>query len=104
MRLLESALAEVPAVIGWLKPIVLFPVQACTGLSAEQIEAILAHELAHIKRYDYVINCLQVVIETLLFYHPVVWWLSRAIRREREQCCDDAAVSLSATGSSMRGP
>ena len=94
VRLLQSALAEVPAVIGWLKPVVLLPARACTGLSAEQIEAILAHELAHIKRCDYVINCLQVVIETLLFYHPAVWWMSRAIRYEREQCCDDAAVSL----------
>jgi WD40 repeat protein/beta-lactamase regulating signal transducer with metallopeptidase domain len=94
VRLLQSALAEIPAVIGWLKPVVLLPARACTGLSVEQIEAILAHELAHIKRCDYVINCLQVVIETLLFYHPAVWWLSRAIRCEREQCCDDVAVSL----------
>ncbi len=92
--LLESALAEVPTVIGWLKPVVLLPARACTGLSAEQIEAILAHELAHVKRFDHVINFLQVVIETLLFYHPAVWWLSRAIRREREECCDDLAVSL----------
>ncbi|HZW33235.1 MAG TPA: M56 family metallopeptidase [Isosphaeraceae bacterium] len=94
VRLLESVLAEVPSVIGWLKPVVLLPVRACTGLSSEQIEAILAHELAHIQRCDYLINGLQVVIETLLFYHPVVWWVSRAIRREREQCCDDVAVSL----------
>ncbi len=94
VRLLESALAEIPAVIGCLKPIVLLPATACTGLPAEQVEAILAHELAHIKRCDYVINCIQVVIETLLFYHPMVWWLSRAIRCEREQCCDDVAVSL----------
>ena len=94
IRLLESALAEVPAVIGYLKPIILLPVQACTGLTAAQLEAILAHELAHIKRCDYAVNCVQVVIETLLFYHPAVWWMSRAIRRERERCCDDVAVSL----------
>ncbi len=94
VRFLESALAEVPAVIGCLKPIVLLPLQACTGLPAEQLEAILAHELAHIKRWDYAINCLQVMVETLLFYHPVVWWLSRSIRREREHCCDDLAVSM----------
>ena len=94
VRLLESALAEVPAVIGCLKPIILLPVQACTGLPAEQLEAILAHELAHIKRCDYAVNCVQVVVETLLFYHPAVWWMSRAIRRERERCCDDVAVSL----------
>jgi WD40 repeat protein/beta-lactamase regulating signal transducer with metallopeptidase domain len=94
VRLLESTLAELPAVIGCLRPIVLLPAQACMGLPAEQLEAILAHELAHIKRCDYAINCLQVVVETLLFYHPAVWWLSQAIRREREQCCDDIAVSL----------
>ncbi len=94
VRLLESALAEIPTVIGWLKPVVLLPARACTGLSTEQIEAILAHELAHIKRCDYAINGVQVVIETLLFYHPVVWWISSGIRREREQCCDDVAVAL----------
>jgi WD40 repeat protein/beta-lactamase regulating signal transducer with metallopeptidase domain len=94
VRLLESALAEVPTVMGWLKPVVLLPARACTGLPADQIEAILAHELAHVKRFDYVINGLQVLVETLLFYHPVVWWLSGAIRREREQCCDDVAASL----------
>ena len=94
IRLLESALAEVPAVIGCLKPMILLPIQACTGLPAEQLEAILAHELAHIKRCDYAVNCVQVVIETLLFYHPAVWWMSRAIRQERERCCDDVAVSL----------
>ncbi len=94
VRLLESALAEIPAVIGWLKPVILLPVQACTGLRPEQITAIIAHELAHIKRNDYIVNCVQVIVETVLFYHPVVWWLSRAIRREREACCDDVAVSL----------
>ncbi len=94
VRLFESTLAEIPAVIGCLKPIILFPIQACTGLSSEQLEAILAHELAHIKRNDYIVNCVQVIVETVLFYHPVVWWLSRAIRREREACCDDVAVSL----------
>jgi WD40 repeat protein/beta-lactamase regulating signal transducer with metallopeptidase domain len=94
IRLLESALAEVPAVIGCVKPIILLPVQACTGLTAQQLEAILAHELAHIKRWDYAINCVQVVVETLLFYHPAVWCVSLLIRRERERCCDDVAVSL----------
>ena len=95
VRLLESALAEIPAVIGCAQAgRSCLPVEACTGLSAEQLEAILAHELAHIKRSDYVVNCVQVLVETVLFYHPVVWWLSRAIRREREDCCDDLAVSL----------
>lgn len=75
VRLVESALVEVPTVIGWLKPVILLPATALTGLSAEQIEALLAHELAHIRRNDYLINLLQTVIETLLFYHPAVWWL-----------------------------
>src|ERR687891_1536007 len=65
-----------------------------SGLSAQQLEAILAHELAHIRRHDYLVNLLQTLVETLLFYHPAVWWLSRRIRLEREHCCDDLAVSL----------
>ena len=64
------------------------------GLAPNQMEAILAHELAHIRRHDYIVNLFQTVVETLLFYHPAVWWLSRRIRAERENCCDDLAVSL----------
>ncbi len=94
VRLVESALVEVPTVIGWLKPVILLPATALTGLSADQIEALLAHELAHVRRNDYLINLLQTVIETLLFYHPAVWWLSRRIRMEREHCCDDLAVQV----------
>jgi beta-lactamase regulating signal transducer with metallopeptidase domain len=93
VRLCESVLVEVPTVIGWLRPIILVPASALTGLSAEQLEALLAHELAHIRRYDYLINLLQTAIETLLFYHPAVWWLSSQIRQEREHCCDDLAVA-----------
>ena len=70
------------------------PVSALAGLTPRQVEAILAHELAHIRRHDYVVNLLQTVVETLLFYHPAVWWLSHRIRVERENCCDDLAVSL----------
>ena len=83
-----------PTVIGWLKPVVLLPASALAGLAPNQMEAILAHELAHIRRHDYIVNLLQTVVETLLFYHPAVWWLSRRIRAERENCCDDLAVSL----------
>lgn len=93
VRLCESVLVEVPTVIGWLRPVILVPASAITGLSAEQLEALLAHELAHIKRYDYLINLLQTAVETLLFYHPAVWWLSAQIRQEREHCCDDLAVA-----------
>ena len=94
VRLLESASVAVPTVIGWLRPVVLMPASALAGLSPEQVQAILAHELAHIRRHDYLVNLLQTLVETLLFYHPAVWWLSRRIRAEREHCCDDLAVSL----------
>ena len=92
--LLESILIEVPAVIGWLRPVILVPATFLTGLPADQIEAILAHELAHIRRHDYFANLIQIAVETLLFYHPVVWWISRAIREERENCCDDLALGI----------
>ena len=94
VRLCESALAEVPTVIGWLRPVILVPVSALAGMSAQQVEALLAHELAHIRRHDYLVNLLQTVVETLLFYHPAVWWVSRQIRIEREHCCDDMAVAV----------
>lgn len=93
-RLLESAVVQVPMVIGWLRPVILLPVSAVTRLPVDQLEALLAHELAHIGRYDYLVNMIQTVIETLLFYHPAVWWVSRRIRAEREHCCDDLAVSV----------
>ncbi|HYE58068.1 MAG TPA: M56 family metallopeptidase, partial [Rhodothermales bacterium] len=82
-----------PVVFGWLKPVVLLPLSAVTGLTPEQLEAVLAHELAHIRRHDYLVNLMQSVTETLLFYHPAVWWVSGRIRDEREDCCDDAAVA-----------
>jgi len=94
IRLLQSAVVDVPTVIGWLQPIVLLPASALAGMAPPQLEAILAHELAHIRRHDYLVNLLQTLVETLLFYHPAVWWVSRRIRIERENCCDDLAVSL----------
>lgn len=94
VRLYKSVLVEVPTVIGWLRPVILVPVGAFTGLSQQQLEALLAHELAHIRRYDYFINLLQSVAETLLFYHPAVWWVSNRIRTEREHACDDLAVTV----------
>ncbi len=95
VRLLTSALVQVPTVVGWLRPVVLMPIGALAGLPAEHIEALLAHELAHIRRHDYLINILQSVAEALLFYHPAVWWISTQIRNERELCCDDVAVAIS---------
>ena len=93
IRLLHSSLVEVPTLIGWLRPVILLPASAFTGLAPEQLEAILAHELAHVRRCDYLVNLLQAVIETTLFYNPAVWWISRRIREERENCCDDIAVA-----------
>ncbi len=95
VRLLISALVQVPTVVGWLRPVVLVPVGALGGLPAEQLEALLLHELAHIRRHDYLVNILQSVAEALLFYHPAVWWVSGHIRAERELCCDDMAVAVS---------
>lgn len=95
VRLLVSALVQAPTVVGWLRPVVLVPVGALGGLPAEHMEALLLHELAHIRRHDYLTNILQSVAESLLFYHPAVWWLSGHIRAEREMCCDDVVVSVS---------
>jgi uncharacterized protein involved in exopolysaccharide biosynthesis/beta-lactamase regulating signal transducer with metallopeptidase domain len=94
--LLQSALVEVPTVIGWLRPVILLPAATLTGLTPGQLQAILAHELAHVRRFDYLVNAGQCVIETLLFYHPVVWWISRCVREERENCCDDLVVKVCA--------
>ena len=94
VRLASSLLVRVPTVTGWLRPIILMPVSVFTGLSPRQIEMVLAHELAHIRRHDYLINLLQAACETVLFYHPAVWWVSKRIRIEREHCCDDVVVSV----------
>ena len=95
VTLLASSRTRVPMVIGHLKPIILLPVALLSSLSPELIEAIIAHELAHIRRQDYVTNVLQSCVEILYFYHPAVRWLSSVVRDEREKCCDDLAVSLS---------
>ena len=87
-----SSAVDVPTVIGWMRPLILVPASTIAGLSPFQFEAILAHELAHIRRHDYLVNVLQNAAETLLFYHPAVWWLSNRVRAEREHCCDDVAV------------
>ncbi|MEP7346442.1 MAG: HEAT repeat domain-containing protein, partial [Gemmatimonadaceae bacterium] len=94
VQLLESALVQVPTVVGWLRPVLLMPLSLETGLSTRELELLFAHELAHIRRHDYLINLLQTVVETVLFYHPGVWWISKQIRQEREHCCDDIAVAL----------
>ncbi len=94
VRVLESAVAAVPAVVGWLSPVILVPASAFTGLTPRQLEVLIAHELAHVRRHDYLVNLFQCAIETLLFYHPAIWWLSSRLREEREHCCDDIAVAV----------
>ena len=95
IRLLESCLVDAPMVLGHFRPIILMPIGLLAGLPAGQVESILLHELAHIRRYDYLLNVLQRLVEGLLFYHPAVWWISQVIRAERENCCDDMVVAIS---------
>jgi GWxTD domain-containing protein len=92
--LLESLLIDMPVVVGHFRPVILVPLGFLSGLPPEHVEAILLHELAHIRRSDYLLNICQRLIEGLFFYHPAAWWISRVIRAEREHCCDDAAVAL----------
>ena len=95
LELWQSACVEAPVVIGCFRPVILVPVGLLTGLTTAQIEAIFAHELAHVRRYDFLVNAVQCLIETLLFYHPCAWWISARIRSEREHCCDEIAVAAS---------
>src|SRR5437016_13902939 len=82
VRALQSAVVQVPAVVGWLRPVILLPASALTGLTPLQLDALLAHELAHVRRYDYLVNLVQSVIETLLFYHPAVRSEERRVGKE----------------------
>src|SRR5262245_17315106 len=93
VRVLSPAMAEVPTTIGWLRPVILVPVSALTALTTEQLELLIAHELAHVRRHDYLVNLAQTAVETVLFYHPAVWWVSGKIRAERENCTDDLAIA-----------
>ena len=90
-----SSQAGGPYVFGWLRPVIVFPASVIVALPPWQVEAILAHELAHIKRYDFLVSALQSVAEALLFYHPAAWWASGQVRAEREHCCDDLAAAAS---------
>jgi beta-lactamase regulating signal transducer with metallopeptidase domain len=94
VRCWQSSRVAIPAVVGWLSPAILLPASALTGLSPDQLRMVLAHELAHIRRHDFLVNVFQSVVETLLFYHPAVWLLSQRIRAEREFCCDDLAMTV----------
>jgi GWxTD domain-containing protein len=94
VALLESCLTEVPVVVGWVRPVVLFPAGLLSGFPPEQVEYFLLHELAHVRRWDYLVNFIQSLAEDALFYHPAVWWVSAKIRAERENCCDDVVAEL----------
>lgn len=94
VQLCQSASIQQPLLIGWLKPVVLLPASLVAGMPPAQLEAILAHELAHIRRHDYLVLITQSVMETLLFYHPAVWWASHRMRVEREYCCDEIASEV----------
>lgn len=94
VELRESMQVAVPMVIGFLKPVVLVPLGMLAYLPTAQVEAILLHELAHIRRRDYLINLVQIFCENVFFFNPAVWWISKLIREEREHCCDDLAISI----------
>jgi beta-lactamase regulating signal transducer with metallopeptidase domain len=91
---LQSARVVVPTVVGIFRPVILLPISVTTGLSADAIEAILAHELGHIRRYDHLLQLVQRLIEAIFFFHPAVWFLSKRIEIERENACDDLAVRV----------
>lgn len=93
VRLVQSELVKVPVAVGWLKPMILLPMGVILQLPPEQIESILWHELAHIRRRDYLVNILQGLVETVFFFNPGLLWLSSLIRAEREACCDDIVLS-----------
>jgi beta-lactamase regulating signal transducer with metallopeptidase domain len=92
-QVLESRMLKVPVVIGHIQPLILLPVGMLTTMTLNEIKGILAHELAHIKRYDYLVNIIQSVLEAAYFFNPFVWWISALIREEREHACDDLAIA-----------
>lgn len=94
VALMESTRVSSPLLVGWIKPVILLPVGMLSGLSTEQVACILAHELAHVRRLDYLVNLLQSAVEVVLFFNPAVWWISAQIREEREHCCDELAVGV----------
>ncbi len=99
VQLRLSELVSGPVLIGQLKPLVLLPIALVNQLSVKEVEAILAHELAHLQRYDYLLNAIQLFLEAVFYYHPAIWWLGTEIRMLREQCCDDLAIRY--TGNSL---
>jgi len=98
VRLLASDAIGAPVVVGWLKPVILWPAGALVGMGPQEIDAIIAHELAHVRRRDMLVNLLQACIDVLFFHHPAAWWISAQVRGEREHCADDLAVRALESG------
>lgn len=94
VTLLQSSQVDTPMVIGAFKPVILVPMGLFAGLTTEQVECVLAHELAHVRRWDFFVNILQSMVEIALFYHPAMWWITKMVREERENCCDQIVVDL----------
>jgi beta-lactamase regulating signal transducer with metallopeptidase domain len=94
VSLLESASVKVPVAFGIIKPMILIPLGILSNLPAEQVETVLLHELAHIKRGDYLTNLLLHITEAVFFFNPGLRWLNALIRREREACCDDMVLAV----------
>jgi beta-lactamase regulating signal transducer with metallopeptidase domain len=95
VRLLISGNVQEPLTMGFLRPVILIPASLLSNLPPDQIEAILLHELAHIRRADYIVNLLLSIVEILFFYHPAYWWIARQVKLEREHCCDDQVLKKS---------
>ena len=89
---LSSSEIKLPITFGWIKPVILLPAGYINQLTTVEVEAILLHELSHIRRYDWVLNLLQAVVEAVFYFHPMLWWISSTVRMERERCCDELAV------------
>jgi beta-lactamase regulating signal transducer with metallopeptidase domain len=96
--LVASGRVDVPIVVGWLRPVVIWPLATVAGMPADQLDAILTHELAHVRRHDVLVNLLQSVVEAAFFHHPACWWISAQVRAEREHCADDLAVRALSAG------
>src|SRR5262249_29767450 len=94
IRLLAHVRLDSPFVVGWLRPVVLLPVSLISGFTTDNLRAILAHELAHMRRHDFVLNILQRCVKSMLFYRRAVWWLSKRVPAEREHCCAHIAIRL----------
>lgn len=95
IKVLESAMVKIPIAMGYLKPAIILPLGLATSIPFNQLEAIITHEMAHIKRHDFLVNLLKSFFEAIFFYHPVFWWISKEIENERENCCDDLTIAVS---------